>query len=57
MLLTDTATAALVVWLPAASRATAVSVCDPFVAVVVSHETEYGDERSSAPRLAPSTLN
>src|SRR5207249_2813765 len=37
---TVTATAAAVVALPAASRATAVSVCDALLAVVVSHETE-----------------
>ena len=37
---TVTATDAEVVVLFAPSRATAVSVCEPFVAVVVSHETE-----------------
>src|SRR5437762_538202 len=56
-LLTVTATAADVVVLPAASRATAVSVWLPFVAVVVFQETEYGEAASSAPRLAPSNLN
>jgi len=50
-------TVADVVWFPAASRATAVRVCDPLLAVAVSHETEYGAVVSSAPRLAPSTLN
>ena len=54
---TVTFTAADVVELPAASRATAVTVCVPFVKDVVVHEVEYGDEVSSAPRLAPSTLN
>src|SRR5206468_2050332 len=38
-------------------RATAVNVWLPFVAVVVSHDTEYGDAESSAPRVAPSSLN
>src|SRR5205823_1419824 len=50
-------TAELVVTLPTASRATAVSVWPPFTAVVVSQAAEYGAVRSSAPRLAPSTLN
>src|SRR5207244_11299480 len=40
-----------------ASRATAVSVCEPFVAVVVSHATEYGADVSSVPRFAPSSSN
>ena len=39
-LLTVTLTAVLVVWLPAASRATAVSVWLPLAAAVVLHETE-----------------
>src|SRR5206468_8416310 len=46
-----------VVILPAASRATAVSVWLLFEAVVVFHETLYGLAASSAPRLAPSSLN
>src|SRR4051812_5831313 len=46
-----------VVVLPAASRATAVSVCVPDDAVVVFHAIEYGAVVSSAPRLAPSSLN
>ena len=37
---TVTVTAAEVVRLPAASRATAVSVCEPLLAVVVFQETE-----------------
>src|SRR5436309_2656245 len=56
-LFTVTLTAALVAVLPAASRATAVSVWLPLVAVVLSHETEYEVEVSSAPRFAPSSLN
>src|SRR5205809_814318 len=51
---TVTVTAAEVVRLPAASRATAVSVCEPLLAVVVFQETEYGAAASSTPRLAPS---
>src|SRR5204863_405764 len=54
---TVTVTAAEVVRLPAASRATAVSVCEPLLAVVVFQETEYGAAASSTPRLAPSSRN
>src|SRR3989344_6962664 len=43
--------------LPAASRATALMVWLPLVAVVESHAIEYGVVVSSAPTLAPSTLN
>jgi len=58
VLLTVTVTAVEVFWFPAASRATAVSVCDPFEAVVVFQDVEYGEAVvSSAPRLAPSSLN
>ena len=46
-----------VAWLPAASRARAVSVCAPFVAPVVFHEMEYGDVVSSTPRATPSSKN
>ena len=46
-----------VVWFPAASRATAASVCEVLMAVVVSQLTEYGKLVSSAPRLYPSSLN
>src|SRR5918995_1770857 len=46
-----------VVTLPAASRARAVSVWVPFVAVVVFQETEYGAVVSSAPRVTPSSRN
>src|SRR5436309_6741516 len=54
---TVTVTAEEVAVLPAASRATAVKVCEPLLAVVVFHETAYGAVVSSAPRLAPSSLN
>src|SRR5438093_3152908 len=54
---TVTATALDVVAFPAASRARAVSEWDPGLAVVVFHETEYGAVVSSAPRLAPSSMN
>jgi hypothetical protein len=37
---TVTVTAAAIVVLPEASRATAVSVCEPLLAVVVFHEAE-----------------
>src|SRR5436190_530479 len=50
-------TALEVVTLPAASRARAVKKWKPLAAVAVSQETEYGTLASSAPRLAPSTLN
>jgi hypothetical protein len=42
---------------PSRSRATAVSVCDPLLAVLVFHCTEYGGAVSSTPTLTPSTLN
>src|SRR5213594_4366205 len=35
----------------------AVNVCDPFSIVFVFQEMEYGAVASSAPRLAPSSLN
>src|SRR6266852_6218279 len=43
--------------MPNPSRATAVKVCGPLLALVVFHEIEYGALVSSAPRLAPSSLN
>ena len=43
--------------LPAASRATAVKVCEPLAAAVVFHEVEYGAVVLSAPRLVPSSRN
>jgi hypothetical protein len=42
---------------PAASLATAVSVCCPFATEVVSQLTAYGADESSTPRFDPSTLN
>ncbi len=50
-------TGAEVVRLPAASRATAVRVYTPLAAAVVSIGIEYGADVSSAPMLAPLTLN
>src|SRR5437660_3890708 len=55
-LTTVTLTAEVAV-LPAASRAIAVRVCTPFLAVVLFHETAYGTVVTSAPRFAPSSLN
>src|SRR6266705_317473 len=43
--------------LPAASRAVAASVCEPFATLVVSRATEYGAAVSSAPSSAPSSWN
>src|SRR2546422_9537944 len=57
VLSTVTLTAAAVAVFPAASRATAVRLCVPLVAKVVFQETECGAAVSSAPRLAPSSLN
>src|SRR5437762_1743429 len=54
---TVTVTAAEAAVFPAASRATAVRVWAPLVVVVLVHETEYGAAVTSAPRLAPSSLN
>src|SRR6266516_110387 len=54
---TVTVTALEVVAFPAASRARAVSVWEPLLAVVVFQETEYGAVVSSAPKLAPSSRN
>jgi len=54
---TVTATPAEVAVLPAASRATAVSVWAPGAAVAVSQDTVYGDEVASGPRSAPSSRN
>ena len=53
---TVTPTLAVVEW-PAASRATAVSVCAPFTADSVVHITSYGATASSAPSGTPSSLN
>ena len=56
-MLTVTLTTVAVLVLPAASRATAVSVCAAFVAVAVFQLVEYGAAVSSAPRFWPSSLN
>src|SRR3989442_14071079 len=42
---------------PAASRATAVSVCDPSGTAAVFQLMEYGEAVSSAPTFVPSSLN
>ena len=57
MLLAVTVRETAVAVFPAASRATAESVCVPLVADVVFHDIEYGDVMSSAPRFALSSLN
>src|SRR5258708_5028019 len=56
-LFTVTVTAETGLTLPAASRATAVRVCEPLLAEAVFQDTEYGAAVSSAPRLEPSSLN
>src|SRR5207249_2162090 len=57
LLSTTIVTEAEVVVLPAASRATAVSVWLPFAAVVVVHTRLYGLVVTSDPSGAPSSLN
>src|SRR5579871_5360714 len=54
-LFTVTLTEEDVVLFPAASRATAVKVCVPFVALVVSQVTVYGADVSKDPKLLPSS--
>src|SRR5262249_41419065 len=54
---TSPATAADAVRFPAASRATAVSVCVPFAAGAVSQLIEYGAAVSSGPSGLPSSWN
>src|SRR5436309_3287960 len=54
---TVTVTAADIVVLPAASRATAVSVCEALLVVDVSHSIVNGAAVSSVPRFAPSSRN
>src|SRR5256885_1446843 len=54
---TITVTGAEVVRLPAASRATALIVCEPLLAAAVFQVTEYGAGVSSAPKLTPPVLN
>src|SRR5260221_7013908 len=54
----DTVTATVAVArLPAASRATAPTVCEPFDVVVVFHVIAYGDATRSVPSAAPSSWN
>ena len=57
MLATVTVTVVDSVWLPAASRATAVMVCEPSLTEAVSQGIEYGALVSSAPKLTLSILN
>ena len=57
LLLTVTSTGSEIAWFPAASRATAISVCVPLEEVVVFQDIEYGATVSSAPEFAPSNLN
>src|SRR5206468_2991759 len=44
-------------WLPAASRAVAVSTCAPFRTVLVFQVVSYGSAATSEPRLTPSIAN
>src|SRR5262249_19675420 len=53
----STVTTAEVAWLPAASRATAVSRCVPLVRVAGLKLAVYGAAVSSPPMLPPSNLN
>src|SRR3989475_595016 len=54
---TVTLTAAVAAVLPAASRATAVRMCAPAEASAVFQLVAYGAVVTSAPRLAPSSMN
>src|SRR5690349_18981184 len=54
-LVTETVTAVDVAMLPAASRATARTLCEPSATVAVFHAAVYGAVVSAAARLAPST--
>src|SRR5207244_5775098 len=54
---TVTLTEGAVAVLPAASRATAVRLWAPGSALLVFQATEYGATVTSAPRVAPSSLN
>src|SRR4249920_3770695 len=56
-LATVTMTGSLVLLLPAASRATAVSVWGPLTASVVFQVVLYGPASASVPNVAPSTNN
>src|SRR6476620_9750906 len=51
---TDTVDVAM---LPVASRATALSVCDPFDVVLLSQGSVYGSTVSSGASAVPSSLN
>ena len=55
VLLTVMDTPALVVWLPAVSLATAVSVCFALLKAVVFNESVYGAAVTAAPEFVPST--
>src|SRR5207249_3061442 len=57
VLSTVTLTAAEVVVLPAASRATAVTLCEPLLAVVVFHERVCCADGRAALKFTPSSLN
>src|SRR6266513_2371287 len=57
LLSTVTVTGAEAVSRPAASRATAVRLCEPLLAVVVFHEVEYGAAVTSVPAFTPSSRN
>jgi hypothetical protein len=54
---TVTVTAAEVAEFPAASRATATIECDALLTDVLFQVIEYGDDVTSEPTFAPSTLN
>jgi hypothetical protein len=56
-LFTVTVTFVLVPVLPAASCAIALRECEPLLALVVSHEYEYGDAVTTPPTFAPSIWN
>src|SRR5579859_2926298 len=57
VLFTVTVTGAAEAWLPAASHAVAVSVCEPFAIFVVSSVPLYGALLNALPRFAPSSLS
>lgn len=56
-LATVTGTGAEIDWLPALSEASAVRMCKPLDALVVSHAIEYGALVAGIPRFVPSSLN
>src|SRR4051812_43398370 len=57
VLLTVTATGVALPLLPAAFRAIAPKVCDPFDSVVVSSGAEYGAAVMKGPQFAPSSVS